>query len=1202
MPHRLYRAVYVLSLVLLLPTDSRAALAPGVAAQVVSLQGNGEQRHQITDSWVTTQASEVLPAGSFVRTLAASKMGLLFADDTQIRLNQNSVLQVKAMAQATPETTLLLSLGRAWAQTKRAPSSRLNFETPAATAGIRGTDWELDVDASGKTMLTVFSGSVDFFNAQGRLTVTHNEAAVAEVGKAPVKLLLSNPRERIQWVNALSADPLRHLDANQIPAAFQPALAALASHDLLAAQAALTQTGGADAGWSEIFRSTHAILAGDVEGTQQRLRALLGRPDQQPVPAYLLMSDLQLVAGAFDAAASTLKVGLTRWPDQPDLLAQLARSQMLADQLPESEKTLARAQGANRPSVLLAQGDLARRQGQTAATLRAFERMTQIAPDDDRGWYALGSAQNELEQSTPARANLMRSLALQPQGPGYQGELGTLETFANDFPKADQAFSTALTHNPADYVALTGLGLLRLKQGRPQEGLDAFLRAGLMEPRYARAKTYTAAAYYQLGRHQDALDTLQQATALDDKDPIPHLFLSQIFTDLLRPGEAVQASREAVRRLPYLKSLNQLANDQKGSANFGASLAFFGLEEWALELAQQSYYPYWGGSHLFLADRYPGEFNKNSELFQGYLSDPLAFGASNRFSSLLQRSGHYGMLEFNADKTAAELLLPSVTLNGLSNTTLPIAYFAQIQKGRANSFPIDVGVSSNLADFEDSSGRADVGATVTTLGLGIQVTERLGLFAYQNTFKVRLEGNNAVFDIASLNADQTIGTRFDMEEQQSALGLSYRGSPTSQTWLKLGHSQSTHDISAYPTLFISDNNAGILGVYAQPKKEFDDLQFRHTQDLGEATRLSVGLEHVRESQYSEVLAAGPVVSGAATGIVLSNYLLFGGTNTIERNFMALTLALQHRASRSWQWDATVAVNRMGEQVVGENGLIDVANQSTSQDNVQVDASQTLVAPRLGVVFQPHEQLSVRVAYQDWVRPLSVSTLNSVETAGIPLEDRFIVAGGRLKRSVLQVGYTPDVHTYLSAKLDHQSIHNPVAPGVDLRTPSLPFLEALRNAQNVNLSTLDVLEDIPDVEIGTLNALSLGVNHLMTSKLSTYLKYSFQDTTSSYADADAPSGRVSDQRIAFLPRHTLALGATWAGGQRTMVSARAIYRSDRFEDMQNLTLWPASWSIDLLGTWETQDKHWSIGFGALNLGGHKSARQFERYVVDARYRF
>ena len=67
-------------------------------------------------------------------------MALLFADDTQLRLHQNTVLQVKGVATpAQPVTTLLLNAGRAWTQTRRADGSRLNLETPAATAAIRGT-------------------------------------------------------------------------------------------------------------------------------------------------------------------------------------------------------------------------------------------------------------------------------------------------------------------------------------------------------------------------------------------------------------------------------------------------------------------------------------------------------------------------------------------------------------------------------------------------------------------------------------------------------------------------------------------------------------------------------------------------------------------------------------------------------------------------------------------------------------------------------------------------------------------------------------------------------------------------------------------------------------------------------------------------------------------------------------------------------
>lgn len=1156
------------------PSLGHATIAAGSAAQIVSVQGNGEQRAADGVPWVAAQTAQLLPGGAFVRTLPASKMALLFADDTQVRLNQNSVLQVKQLATQTQPTTLALLVGRAWSQTKRQNDSRLNLQTPAATAGIRGTDWELDVDASGKTLLTVLSGTVEFSNAQGAVTVGSNEAALAEVGRAPIKIQLSHPRDRIQWVNAFTADPSRHLHADQVPA--KP-----------------------DGPWVAILSSVRAIESGDAALARRQLTALVDAPQGVPPAAYLMLSDLELVDGEFDAAASTLKVGLTQYADEPDLLAQLARVYLLADRLGESAEVLARARNADTVSVLLAQGALARRQGSAEATEQAYARATRVAPADDRGWFGLGSAQNEREAIGTARSNLLTALQLKPQGVGYRGELGTLETFANRFAEAEHAFAAALEQNPADYVSWTGLGLLRLKQGQPEAGLDAFLRAGVMEPRYARAKTYTAVAYYQLGRAGDAEETLRQAIALDDKDPIPFLLLSQIYTDQFRAGEAVQASRDAVKRLPYLRSLNQVANNQKGSANFGASLAFFGLEEWALELAQDSYHPYWGGSHLFLADRYAGEFNKNSELFQGFLSDPLAFGASNRFSTLLQRSGQYGAVGYNVDNSFAHFRMPSVTVNGIENTTVPIAYFVQLQQASARGFPISIGAWADQPAFNDSSGSGDVGAKISTVGLGVQPTENLGLFAYSNEVKINLQGHNDVLGL--MNSGNT-STAFDNVVRHSALGLSYKWSPVSQTWFKLGSSNEETTVGAYPVWFGSQSMVGLVTVYAVPTKKFNDAQLRHTFDWSDTTRLSFGLEMVAETQYNERVGSGPIFVQRGGDLVVGEYLILGGTNDIDRRTTTVSAAVQHRPSPGLLLDGSVSATRLSERTTGDDATIAYISGNVSQSVTRKDEMSDQWTPRLGFAYKPTETVQVRAAYQDWVRPLSVSTLSSVETAGIPIEDRLVEAGGRMKRSVVQVGWTPAEDMYLVVKADRQDIRNLTSPGVDLRTPSLPFLEALRNSQTVNLTSVDVLEDTPSFDNGTVSALSFGLNRMVNKDLSAYAKFTVQDTTSDYADANAPGGSVTGKRIPYMPRNTAVLGATWTAGHRTYIAGRAVYRSERFEEKENLTLWPAGWSLDLVGFWETIDKHWVLGLGALNLGGTKSSRQTQRYILDAHYRF
>lgn len=1159
-------------------------------AEILHLQGPGDRRATEAQSWEAAQARQQVAPGGFVRTREAARMALLLADQTQIRLNQNTVLQVKAVANQGNTTRLSLGQGRAWAQTRNVGAGGpLTVDTPAATAAIRGTDWELDVGPDGRTQLTVLSGTVTLSNALGSLDVGRNEAAIAEVGKAPVRLQLSNPRERVQWVQALTAQPLRHLDGSAVPARLQNAWQALQRGDSAALQAALgTETNA----WADVLRAADHTQAGRVAQANEALRRALIDP-QAPAAAHLLLADLQLVNGEADAAGRTLEAGLARHPNDPDLLALLARTQLLTDQVDQAQATLQRPRRNDSTSHWLAQGDLARRQGAVAGTLSAFERASQTAPTDPRGWQALGSAQGEREDLAQARAALAKALSLDRQSPGAVGELATVEAQANRLAQAEQLFHEALQANPGDYVAQTGLGLLRLKQGRTAEALDALLRAGVMEPRYSRAASYTAVAYHQLGRHTDARAALQRAIELDHKDPVPHLLLAQIHTDLFEADDAVQAARAAVARLPFLKSLNQVANNQQGSANFGASLAFFGLEDWALELAHQSDYPYWGGSHLFLADRYAGEFNKNSRLFQGFLTDPLAFGASPGFSSLLQRAGAYGTVGVNIDHEFGRLQSPYAAANGLFNGRFPVALFGKLQTVEGERFPIDVGVSG-LPAFFDPTGTADLHAKVGTLGLGLQPTEQLNLFLYGNRFDVALRGHNQVLDFEGLSS----GSDFDHRFGQGVLGASWKWSPTAQSWLKLGRSSERTDLRNYPVAFSEQDFFGVLGFFANPTKRLSDVQLRHTLEWSERSRVTLGVETGRESQRSEAFALGPVYATQG-GQTTSDVLAFGGTNHIERRLQVLHAGWQHQLDSAWRIDTALAHNRLRERTQGQNSTFLLGNDVGGTEEVNVDQTRRTWTPRVGVAWVPSPGLSLRMAYQDWQRPISVNTLAPVETAGLAVDDRLVQAGGRSRSTTVQLGYSPDERSFVLLRADTQRVHNPGTLGVDLRTPSLPFLNELRNQQLDNLSANDILEDDPDFEQGRLHRLSLGASRMLGRQWSAYGRWVRALGRSSLSGGEQT---LTGLRIPYVPRDTLVLGATWSGGQRMYLSGRMVWRGKRFEDDRNLTALPSGWGMDLMGLWESPDKRWLVGVAALNLFAPKSARTTQRYVVDARLRF
>src|SRR5687768_2910454 len=104
------------------------------AAEVVSVQGQGERRADERAAWTPVAPKQELFAREFVRTGALSRMGLLFQDRTQVRLAEKTLLQIKeAPAKREDRTVLRLEQGRSWSQTNAAPSN-LFIETPSATA------------------------------------------------------------------------------------------------------------------------------------------------------------------------------------------------------------------------------------------------------------------------------------------------------------------------------------------------------------------------------------------------------------------------------------------------------------------------------------------------------------------------------------------------------------------------------------------------------------------------------------------------------------------------------------------------------------------------------------------------------------------------------------------------------------------------------------------------------------------------------------------------------------------------------------------------------------------------------------------------------------------------------------------------------------------------------------------------------------
>jgi tetratricopeptide (TPR) repeat protein len=1049
--------------------------APG--AEIVLVTGHGERRQSDAGAWVSAAVRDQVLAGGSVRTLANSQMGLLLADRSQLRLNQNSQLQIKSVAEASQwsESTVRLNAGRAWSQArpqtapsageaKQVPVSRVKMETPTATIGIRGTDWEVEVEPGGRTRVVVLSGEVDLANDHGAITLARGEAGLAEAGKAPVRFVLVNPRSRVQWVSGWREQPQRW-------------------------------------GASAVARRGDELLA-------------QGEPDQA---VALLAPAAQ--GGRGDPLAS----------------AMLAQALARLDRLDEAQALLAAAAAAHpgHVQVQLAIGDVAILQGDTARARAAYAGVLLAQPEQVDALYGLGVIASEHERIAEARAVLGEALARAPQHGRAQAELAAAEAFAGNLVESERLLTDLLVREPSNFEALAALGITRLKQGRTQAALDDFLKAGLVEPRYARAWLYSGVAFYRLGERTRALQAFERAAQLDARDPIPFVVRSMAESDALDPGAAIASAREAQLRMPYLRSLNQVASNQKGSANLGSALAAFGLQEWAGYYAAQAYSPYWGGSHLFLADRYTGKFNRNSELYQGYLTEPTAFGASNRDSTLVTGPGHYRRVDVLAERTNWSQQAVLGTLNGLFVDPVPIAYYANADVARAE------------ARHDDGTGRL----RSMTAGLGVRPSHQLGLFAFaSDTDRPGELGSIALPSGPLAHAERRVDG-----------GLNYRFAPDNQLWLKAGRGRQRDRVSG--VLFSPESAANLnrllntnIFVATGSLDDFhldvdqSDLQVRHAFRSG-TTDWSWGFERSRQSQRGAVVTTfmpARIDSAVETSVRSGDDYVSArmqATPTLETQVDVF--AQRTKVSRL---DATSLALLLTPPVTAQ--LVTERGEESFRE----------LNPRIGLKWDLAPLQSLRIALQQWRKPSSAGTLSPVDTVGIPTNDRLLTEGGLYRRARLQWDGEIAAGRFVRVFADHERIDNGLT---GQRSPISDFqltqLERLRSRPDVFEAKAD-LEDTPQFAQGRIGSFGFAFNGLLERHRAFALRYLFRD-------ARQPSGLA----IPLVPRNFLQADGQWSIGGQWLLGASATWRSARFRDDTNLQPLRAGWQFAFTAYWESEDR-------------------------------
>jgi tetratricopeptide (TPR) repeat protein len=445
--------------------------------RIVSIVGRAEISQ--AGEWRRATVGQALSLGDVIRTGLGSRVAVLLADESQVKVNANSTLEMKqtgpSPGQPTPagggflqkQTLIDLLNGEMWLRSRGGP---VEVRTPTATASIRGTELNLSVSRPGESHLAVLEGVVGFHNPQGSVTVAAGEQATAQMGEAPRKSVLVNPLDAVQW----SLYYPGVVSARDFPLTDMPP----------------------------------ALLLQRLTAAEARVAAA-----PQDVDARIELGEILFDLGRQAEARRAFERALALNPQSPKAYTGLGWVNLVEGNVQEALGNFRQVSPPSRSALVGASNALYRlgRFDEAADVIAEARRRFLSSPQPLTQAALLHLTQGRVSE---ALAELRQALALDPGYALAYGLLSNIYLVQNQQALALQAAQQAIAANPLSPSAHLDLSLVRQAEFRLDDALQAAQKAVELDPHNAQALIQVSRLLFGMGRLSEAFKTAGQARRL----------------------------------------------------------------------------------------------------------------------------------------------------------------------------------------------------------------------------------------------------------------------------------------------------------------------------------------------------------------------------------------------------------------------------------------------------------------------------------------------------------------------------------------------------------------------------------------------------------------------------------------------------------------------------------------------------------------